>query len=175
MEFRLLENTPLTSAVWRMRLGGDTAGITRPGQFADVHIDGHFLRRPFSVCDWDKDVLVLVYRLIGQGTRDLAEKQPGEGLDILTGLGNGFDTSLSGDHPLRVAGGAPQHVLWRLENGELEGYSARRFVVRAGAHNSPFDQPPGGVENGLRKIRAVIAARHPTAEIVVESSWKKRK
>ena len=58
------------------------------------------------MCDWDKDVLVLVYRLIGQGTRDLAEKQPGEGLDILTGLGDGFDTSLSGDHPLLVAGGS---------------------------------------------------------------------
>ena len=104
--FTIWKNNAIISGVHKLTLYGDTSAITRPGQFADVHIDGHFLRRPFSVCDWDKDVLVLVYRLIGQGTRDLAEKQPGEGLDILTGLGNGFDTSLSGDHPLLVAGGS---------------------------------------------------------------------
>ncbi|MCI6647824.1 MAG: dihydroorotate dehydrogenase electron transfer subunit [Oscillospiraceae bacterium] len=104
--FTIWKNNAIISGVHKLTLYGDTSAITRPGQFADVHIDGHFLRRPFSVCDWDKDVLVLVYRLIGQGTRDLAAKQPGEGLDILTGLGNGFDTSLSGDHPLLVAGGS---------------------------------------------------------------------
>lgn len=121
------------------------------------------------------------------GERPWLEALHAHRLAVLQAPTNGFATVWVGDRAapladpgpcdldLRVAGDATQHVLWRLENGELEGYSARRFVVRAGAHNSPFDQPPGGVENGLRKIRAVIAARHPTAEIVVESSWRKRK
>ena len=60
MEFCLLENVPLTSAVWRMRLGGDTSGITRPGQFVQLKLPGFYLRRPISVCDWDGDSLTLV-------------------------------------------------------------------------------------------------------------------
>lgn len=121
------------------------------------------------------------------GERDWLKALHAHRLAVLSAPTNGFETVWVGDRTaplaevgaddldLQVVGDATQHVIWRLENGELEGYSAKRFVVRVGAHNSPFDQPPGGVENGLRKIRAVIAARHPTAEIVVKSNWKKRK
>ena len=105
MEFRLLENTPLTSAVWRMRLGGDTAGITRPGQFVQLKLPGFYLRRPISVCDWDGDSLTLVYKVVGQGTEAMTGLRPGETLDLLTGLGNGFDVNACGQRPLLVGGG----------------------------------------------------------------------
>ena len=105
MEFRLLENTPLTSAVWRMRLGGDTSGITRPGQFVQVKLPGFYLRRPISVCDWDGNSLTLVYKVVGQGTEAMTGLRPGETLDLLTGLGNGFDVNACGQHPLLVGGG----------------------------------------------------------------------
>ena len=105
MEFRLLENVPLTSAVWRMRLGGDTAGITRPGQFVQLKLPGFYLRRPISVCDWDGDSLTLVYKVVGQGTEAMTGLRPGETLDLLTGLGNGFDVNACGQRPLLVGGG----------------------------------------------------------------------
>ena len=105
MEFRLLENLPLTSAVWRMRLGGDTAGITRPGQFVQLKLPGFYLRRPISVCDWDGDSLTLVYKVVGQGTEAMTGLRPGETLDLLTGLGNGFDVNACGQRPLLVGGG----------------------------------------------------------------------
>ena len=123
MEFRLLENTPLTSAVWRMRLGGDTAGITRPGQFVQLKLPGFYLRRPISVCDWDGDSLTLVYKVVGQGTEAMTGLRPGETLDLLTGLGNGFDVNACGQRPLLVGGGVglpPMIGLCRslVENGK---------------------------------------------------------
>ena len=105
MEFRLLENVPLTSAVWRMRLGGDTSGITRPGQFVQLKLPGFYLRRPISVCDWDGNSLTLVYKVVGQGTEAMTGLRPDETLDLLTGLGNGFDVNACGQHPLLVGGG----------------------------------------------------------------------
>ena len=123
MEFRLLENTPLTSAVWRMRLGGDTSGITRPGQFVQVKLPGFYLRRPISVCDWDGNSLTLVYKVVGQGTEAMTGLRPGETLDLLTGLGNGFDVNACGQRPLLVGGGVglpPMIGLCRslVENGK---------------------------------------------------------
>lgn len=102
----VLKNNPILQNVYKLTLSGDTSGIVRPGQFVDIQVPGHFLRRPFSVCDWDSETLTVVYRTIGEGTQDLAAVQPGQGLNVLTGLGNGFDTAPSGEHPLLVAGGS---------------------------------------------------------------------
>ena len=103
--FQIEENEPLTGAVHRLRLLGDTSAITAPGQFVNIKLEGLFLRRPFSVCDVEGDKLTVVYKTVGQGTEKLSRMRPGETLDVLTGLGNGFDTSLSGDKPLLLGGG----------------------------------------------------------------------
>lgn len=105
MLFTIIENKALTSLVWRMTLRGDTSAITRPGQFVQVQLPGFYLRRPISVCDWDKETLTLVYKVVGNGTDAMTGYQPGMQLDLLTGLGNGFDTSRCGDKPLLVGGG----------------------------------------------------------------------
>ena len=105
MRFILAENAALTPVVYRMRLQGDTSAITKPGQFAQVQLPGFYLRRPISVCDWDGEGLTLVYKLVGEGTRAMAEMLPGAELDLLTGLGNGFDTAACGDKPLLIGGG----------------------------------------------------------------------
>ena len=102
--FEIIENRPLNSQVMRLRLRGDTGAITRPGQFVNIKIDGYFLRRPLSVCDWDGDSLTVVYRIVGRGTEQLARMQSGS-LDLLTGLGNGFDLAPAGDRPLLIGGG----------------------------------------------------------------------
>ena len=103
--FSILENKPLTGTVMRLRLQGDTSSITRPGQFDNIRLDGRFLRRPISVCDVDGDVLTLIYKVVGGGTAQLRDMAPGVKLDLLTGLGNGYDLSPAGDHPLVIGGG----------------------------------------------------------------------
>ena len=103
--FEILSNEALTSSVYRMTLSGDTSAITAPGQFVNIRLAGKFLRRPISVCDWEDGKLTLVYKVVGHGTAQMAAMAPGEKLDILTGLGNGYDLSLVGDAPLLVGGG----------------------------------------------------------------------
>ena len=100
------KNNPIISGVYKLYLTGDVSAIARPGQFVELSVPGHFLRRPFSVCDWDRDSVTVVYRTVGAGTRQLAAMMPGEGVDALVGLGNGFDTEVSGDRPLLIAGGS---------------------------------------------------------------------
>ena len=103
--FKILSNEALTSSVYRMTLSGDTSAITAPGQFVNIRLEGKFLRRPISVCDWEDGKLTLVYKVVGHGTAQMAAMTPGESLDILTGLGNGYDLTLTGEHPVLVGGG----------------------------------------------------------------------
>lgn len=103
--FKILTNEALTSNVYRMTLEGDTSAITAPGQFVNIRLEGKFLRRPISVCDWEEGKLTLVYKVVGHGTAQMAAMAPGEKLDILTGLGNGYDLTLTGEHPVLVGGG----------------------------------------------------------------------
>ena len=102
--FKIVSNTPLTDSVCQMVLSGDTSAITAPGQFVNIRLDGLFLRRPISVCDWDADTLTIVYKVVGKGTAQMKAMTEGT-LDLLTGLGNGYDLSLCGDTPLLIGGG----------------------------------------------------------------------
>lgn len=117
--FTLAENAPLTSAVYRMVLEGDTSAITAPGQFVNVSIPGLFLRRPISVCDWSENRLTLIYKTVGKGTDRLSAMVPGEKLDLLTGLGNGYDLTKSGGAPLLVGGGVGVPPLYGLAKALL--------------------------------------------------------
>ena len=64
--FQIIENLPLARDIMFLRLGGDTGAIVRPGQFVNIQVEGCFLRRPLSVCDWDGDSLTVVYRIAGR-------------------------------------------------------------------------------------------------------------
>jgi len=115
--FTIKENTPLTATVYRMVLTGDTADITGPGQFVNILLDGLYLRRPISVCDCQGEELTLVYKVVGKGTRQMSGMTPGQTLDVLTGLGNGYDMTTAGDRPLLIGGGVgvpPLYMLARL-------------------------------------------------------------
>ena len=112
--FTIVDNLPLTSSVYRIRLQGDTEIAARPGQFVNLRLDGLFLRRPISICDTENSKLTLIYKIVGSGTRQLASMLPGQKLDLLTGLGNGFDLSLSGNHPLLLGGGVGVPPLYLL-------------------------------------------------------------
>jgi len=111
--FEIIENTNLVPNVYRMRLQGDTSAITTPGQFVNIKLDGMFLRRPISVCDVQGDVLTIIYKVVGRGTEAMSKMERGT-LDILTGLGNGYDLSVTGEKPVLLGGGVgvpPMYLL----------------------------------------------------------------
>ncbi len=112
--FTITQNRPLTAAVWEMKLSGDTSAITASGQFVNILIDGLFLRRPISVCDRTDGMLTLVYKVVGKGTEKMSAMQVGEKLDILTGLGNGYDLTPAGSAPLLLGGGVGVPPLYLL-------------------------------------------------------------
>ena len=103
--FTITQNQILAPGVYRMVLRGDTSDVTCPGQFVNIRLDGLFLRRPISVCDKDGEDLTLIYKVVGEGTGKMSRMEPGERLDVLSGLGNGYDLSLAGDRPLLIGGG----------------------------------------------------------------------
>ena len=112
--FTILTNEPLTSNVYKMTLAGDTTDIAAPGQFVNLKLEGKFLRRPISVCDCMEGELTLIYKVVGSGTEQMSQMKAGETLDVLTGLGNGYDTTLTGDHPLLLGGGVGVPPLYML-------------------------------------------------------------
>ena len=112
--FTIKSNVPLTKTVFRAVLVGNTSEIKNSGQFVNLLIDGFFLRRPISVCDKDRESFTIVYKVVGRGTEKLSKMQKGDKLDILTGLGNGYDESLSGETPLLIGGGVGVPPLYLL-------------------------------------------------------------
>ena len=112
--FTIVENVCLAKNIWRMRLQGDTSAITAPGQFVNIKLEGFFLRRPISVNDVEGDILTLIYKPLGEGTRQMTTFQPGKVLDILSGLGNGYDPARSGEKPVLVGGGVGIPPLFNL-------------------------------------------------------------
>ena len=103
--YKITANERIARDVWRMELEGDTSALTAPGQFINIKIEGEFLRRPISVCDWNEKGLTILYKVVGRGTERMSEMQVGEALDTLSGLGNGFDPEKGGDAPLLIGGG----------------------------------------------------------------------
>ena len=121
--FTIDYNIPLTSDVYKMRLVGDTSDITKPGQFINIKLDGFYLRRPISVFDCDSKAVTIIYKVVGEGTEYMSKLGKGAELDILTGLGNGYDVDKCGESVLLIGGGVgvpPMYYLAKklLENGK---------------------------------------------------------
>ena len=110
----VLENTRLAEGIYRLRLTGDTSAITAPGQFVNLKLSEFYLRRPISVCDWTEGELTLIYKVLGHGTEAMTRMTPGAELNVLTGLGNGYDVSRAGARPLLVGGGVGIPPLYGL-------------------------------------------------------------
>ena len=112
--FTIRSNEALTDSVYKMVLEGDTSAITNCGQFVNIRLEGMFLRRPISVCDYDDQTLTIVYKVVGKGTEAMSAMAAGTGLDILTGLGNGYDLTLSGEKPVLLGGGVGVPPMYNL-------------------------------------------------------------
>lgn len=123
MLYKILKNENIAPAVYRMQLAGDTSRITQAGQFINIQLSGKFLRRPISVCDCDEETITIIYKTVGAGTQQLSAMKPGETLDCLTGLGNGFSLK-NCQYPVLIGGGVgipPLYLLAKklLANGVL--------------------------------------------------------
>lgn len=121
--YKILSNEPLTSDVFKMVLEGDTQYITAPGQFINIMLDGKFLRRPISVCDYDDSTITIIYKVVGEGTEQMKALPAGASLDVLTGLGNGYDISKS-TKPLLIGGGVGVPPMFNLA----------KTLINAGQH-----------------------------------------
>ncbi len=112
--FEITENTPLTADVYKMVLAGDTSAITAPGQFINISLEGKFLRRPISVCDCDEHTVTVIYKVVGAGTKQMSAMQKGATLNVLSGLGNGYDMSCAGEYPMLCGGGVGVPPMYML-------------------------------------------------------------
>ncbi len=112
--YEIRSNVKIARDVYEMILSGDTSAITAPGQFLNIKIEGLYLRRPISICDWNDETITILYKVVGEGTEKMADMKAGGMLDILVGLGNGFDMEYAGDRPLLVGGGVGTPPMYGL-------------------------------------------------------------
>ena len=112
--YEIKSNVKLTESIYEMVLEGDTSSITAPGQFINIKIDGFYLRRPISICDYNENTITIIYKVVGEGTEVMTKMNAGEKLDVLCGLGNGFDTSKSLDKPVLIGGGVGVPPMYNL-------------------------------------------------------------
>ncbi len=112
--YTVLSNEKIARDVYKMVIEGDTSSITAPGQFVNIKLEGKFLRRPISICDYDEKTITLIYKVVGSGTEMMAEMIEKDTLDVLVGLGNGYDVSKSSNAPLLIGGGVGVPPLYRL-------------------------------------------------------------
>ncbi len=112
--YTIKSNVKLTESIYEMVLEGDTSSITASGQFINIKLDGFYLRRPISICDYDDATITIIYKVVGEGTEAMSKMQANERLDVLCGLGNGFDTSKSLDKPVLIGGGVGVPPMYNL-------------------------------------------------------------
>lgn len=136
--FEIKENVSIAENVMKMRLFGDTSAVKAPGQFINIKLDGFYLRRPISVCDCSENLIDIIYKVVGKGTYKLSKMQKGEYLDVLTGLGNGYDTSLSGDKPLLVGGGVGVPPLYMLAKELIKEGRKPKVILGFNSKNEIF-------------------------------------
>ena len=129
MQYQIIENTPIAPGVFLLDLAGDTSALKAPGQFCQIQIPGFYLRRPVSVCDWDETGMTLIYKAVGQGTDALSRMETGGTLDILNGLGNGYDLGRAGEQPLVIGGGAGVPPLYALTKALLAQGKRPRVIL----------------------------------------------
>mgnify|MGYP001032808309 CR=1 FL=1 len=136
--YTLTHSRALTRDVRELRFEGDTGPLTAPGQFVNIRLDGCFLRRPISVCDWEKGSLVLIIKVVGRGTAALAGLRPGTKLDLLCGLGNGFTLAHCPARPLLLGGGLGAAPLYGLAKALLRQGAEPAAVLGFGSRADVF-------------------------------------
>ena len=149
-EFIIKSNTKIAKNTMKMELWGDTSEITAAGQFVNILVDGQFLRRPLSVCDCGGETLTVIYKIVGKGTAKMSKMAENQRLDILTGLGNGYDLEVSGESPLLIGGGVGTPPLYLLAKKLISLGKDVRVILGFNSHDEVF------FEREFRELGAVV-------------------
>lgn len=149
-KYKIKSNKKIAKNVYEMILEGDTTYIVRPGQFINIELEGCYLRRPISVCDYDATTIKIIYKVVGKGTRKMSELKEREILDILTGLGNGFEVKRSGERPLLIGGGVGTPPMYNLCKKLIEQGKQPTVILGFGATDEIF------YEEEFKKIGAEV-------------------
>ena len=142
--FDVKENIEIADNIYRMILSGDTSDMNFPGQFINIKLNNHYLRRPFSVCDWDNENLTIIYRVVGNGTQDMTRIKINENLSILSGLGNGYDISENENQkanelmPVIIGGGSGIPPLYGLAKKLIENNVKPSVILGFNTKNECF-------------------------------------
>ena len=136
--FELISNKKIAKNTYEWILSGDVSDITAPGQFVNIQLDGFYLRRPISVCDAEGDRLTLIFKAVGEGTEKMAKMLPGEKLDILSGLGNGYSLENAGDAPLLIGGGAGVPPMYMLAKELIKRGKKPTVILGFGSADEVF-------------------------------------
>ncbi len=136
--YEVAENKRIAKDTYEMRLLGNVSAFCAPGQFLNIKLDGFYLRRPISVCDIGDDTVIIVYKTVGRGTNALSRLAKGARLDILVGLGNGYDLSVSGEEPLLVGGGVGTPPLYYLAKKLVEQKKRVKVVLGFNSKDEVF-------------------------------------
>ena len=138
VKLKLISQREIAEDTFEAVLSGDVSDITAPGQFVNIKLEGHFLRRPISVCDVSSDTLTIIYKVVGEGTRKMSRAPIGTEWQTLTGLGNGYDTSVSGDRPLLIGGGAGVPPMYLLCKKLISEGKTPSVILGFGTKNQVF-------------------------------------
>ena len=132
------QNREIAPGVFEMALTGDLSAVTAPGQFVNIALPGRFLRRPISVCQWTAESLTIIYKVVGTGTADLSRLPAGETLDVLTGLGNGYDIAKCPDHVAVIGGGVGVPPMYGLAKALLAAGKSVHAILGFNAKSEIF-------------------------------------
>ncbi len=119
----------LQPGIFIMTLDGDCSEISAPGQFINIRLDGFYLRRPISIYSYDTGFVTIIFKVVGQGTKALAEAERGDTFDVLMPLGNGFDLSKGASKPLLVGGGIGVPPLYGLAEAMVTAGTVPQVVM----------------------------------------------
>ena len=136
--FKLISNRKIAKNTYEWVMEGDTSDITASGQFVNIKLDGFYLRRPISVCDVEGQRLTIIFKAVGAGTEKMAASRVGEDFLTLSGLGNGYDLSKSGDAPLLIGGGAGVPPMFYLAKKLIAQGKKPRAILGFGSADEVF-------------------------------------
>ncbi len=103
-EFKILRNKKIAKDTYLLQFEGQFNCKVQPGQFIEILIPNFYLRRPFGIYEYTNKSFSIIYKVIGEGTKNLVNLKRGTKLNILGPLGTSFPI-IKNKEAILVSGG----------------------------------------------------------------------